>query len=341
MTMSRPQVQIESPNQQDRLRAHLVGLLPRLIALPGVVGITLSGGLARGYADELSEIDLTLYLETGTYVTWERGQSPIPQGIAVLDGMLYDLKTVDFTAEADREWDQVDRWDFSYAEILHDPHGALAALREAKLVPPEPGEAAGPLFSAWWHYELAGNIWLRRKDALQGHLVMNHAVEDLLTALFLANREFVPHVKWLVHMSRSLAWTPAAWPVRLAAALSANSNLGSLATRQAAIDGLWAEIDRHALGQVEPGFPLNLMHRYHYAQLKRLALAGELSAAEWESGAGLSLLNSAPFHGLVTFDGETVRLNSEAFLAAGPEAMYAWHYAILDAVRADLRRDSS
>jgi len=86
--MSRPRVQIESHNQQDRLRAHLAGVLPRLRALPGVIGITLNGGLARGFADELSEIDLTLYLETGTYVAWEHGRSPIPQGIAVLDGML-------------------------------------------------------------------------------------------------------------------------------------------------------------------------------------------------------------------------------------------------------------
>lgn len=335
--MVRPHVQIDTPNQQTRLRRHLEGVLPRLIALPGVIGITLSGGLARGFADELSEIDLTLYLETGTYVAWERGQSPIPQGIAMLDGMLYDLKAVDYATEADREWAQVDCWDFSYAEILHDPHGALAALREAKLIPPEPDAAAGPLFSAWWHFELAGNIWLRRKDALQGHLVLNHAVEDLLTALFLANREFVPHAKWLVHMSRSLAWTPAAWPTRLAAALSASSNLGSLATRQAAIGGLWAEIDRHVLAEIDPAFPLNLMQRAYYTQLKRLATAGSLSRAEWEAEAGLSLLNSAPFHGIAVFDGETIRLNTDAFLSAGAEAMYPWHYAILAEVREAVR----
>jgi len=240
---------------------------------------------------------------------------------------------VDFAAEADRDWDQVDRWDFSYAEILYDPQGALAALREAKLIPPDPAQTAGPLFSAWWHFELAGNIWLRRKDALQGHLVLNHAVEDLLTALFLVNREYVPHTKWLIHMSRSLDWTPADWAVRLGAALSAAPNLESLAARQNAISGLWAEIDRHALSQIDPLFPLNLMHRHHYTQLKRLVIAGELSAAEWESEAGLSLLNSAPFHGLVTFDGETIRLNKDAFLAAGPDSLYTWHYAILDAVR--------
>jgi hypothetical protein len=331
--MGRPHVQIDTPNEQDRLRRHLEGTLPDLIKLPGVIGITLNGGLARGFADELSEIDLTLYLETGTYVDWEHGRSPIPQGIAMLDGMLYDLKAVDYATEAGREWDQVERWDFSYAEDLYDPQGALAALREAKLSPPEPDEAAGPLFSAWWHFELAGNIWLRRKDALQGHLVLNHAVEDLLTALFLANREFVPHVKWLIHMSRSLAWTPAAWPARLAAALSVSPTLESLAARQAAIGGLWAEIDRHVLGLIDPAFPLNVMQRAHYIQLKRLAIAGSLSRAEWKAEAGLNLLNSAPFHGIAVFDGETVRLDTDAFLSAGPESMYAWHYAILESVR--------
>ena len=232
----------------------------------------------------------------------------------------------------------MDRWDFSYAEVLYDPRGALAALREVKLIPPEPEEAAGPLFSAWWHFELAGTIWLRRQDAPQGHLMLNHAVEDLLTALFLVNREYVPHTKWLVHMSRSLAWTPADWPARLAAALTAAPTLDSLAARQITLGGLWAEVDRHALAEIDPAFPLNLMHHYHYTQLKRLAVAGSLPALEWEAGAGLSLLNSAPFHGIVTFDGATVRLDGEAFLAAGPETLYAWHYAILDAVRAEVQR---
>lgn len=38
------------------LRRHLKKMLPEFEALPGVVGLTLSGGLSRGYADRLSKI---------------------------------------------------------------------------------------------------------------------------------------------------------------------------------------------------------------------------------------------------------------------------------------------
>lgn len=70
----RPRPDIPRENRVDDLRAHLDSVLPRFEALPGVVGVTLDGGLARGYGDELSEIDVTLYLtdEGGLPLdTWE------------------------------------------------------------------------------------------------------------------------------------------------------------------------------------------------------------------------------------------------------------------------------
>ena len=52
--MNRPQVQIESENKISTLRRHLEKMLPEFEALPGVIGLTLNGGLSRGYADHLS-----------------------------------------------------------------------------------------------------------------------------------------------------------------------------------------------------------------------------------------------------------------------------------------------
>ena len=39
---------------------HLEKMLPEFEALPGVVGLTLNGGLSRGYADHLSKIKVQL-----------------------------------------------------------------------------------------------------------------------------------------------------------------------------------------------------------------------------------------------------------------------------------------
>ena len=49
--MNRPQVQIESENKNATLRRHLEKMLPEFEALPGAVGLTLNGGLSRGYAE--------------------------------------------------------------------------------------------------------------------------------------------------------------------------------------------------------------------------------------------------------------------------------------------------
>lgn len=80
---------------------------------------------------------------------------------------------------------------------------------EMKLAdPPRRLQAEGPLFQCWWYFRLAGDIWIHRGDTVQGHAMLNKAATQLIEALFSANCEHVPHEKWLIHFSRSLAWTP-------------------------------------------------------------------------------------------------------------------------------------
>lgn len=63
----RPYVQLTTENKLDELYKHLKSILPKLKKINGIVGITLNGGMSRGYADYLSEIDITLYLESEIY----------------------------------------------------------------------------------------------------------------------------------------------------------------------------------------------------------------------------------------------------------------------------------
>src|SRR5512141_2376120 len=133
MMPERPHVQVATPNFLSPLRQHMEKTLSRLQVLPGMIGITLNGGLSRGYGDHLSEIDLTLFLDAETFAAWQLGTAPVTLGIAVIDGALYELRALDYAAESAREWGMVERWDASYAEILYDPHGAIAQLLNAKL----------------------------------------------------------------------------------------------------------------------------------------------------------------------------------------------------------------
>ncbi len=77
-------------------------MLPEFEALPGVVGLTLNGGLSRGYADHLSEIDITIYLTSEAFKDWQSNKPPIAVGITRLAGQLYDIKYVDFAADSAR-----------------------------------------------------------------------------------------------------------------------------------------------------------------------------------------------------------------------------------------------
>jgi hypothetical protein len=332
--MQRPYVQLRTTNSVNHLRQHLAALLPMFEALPGVVGITLNGGMARGYADHLSEIDLTIYLQPTTYQLWQSGHAPIPLGIAVLEGALYDLKIIDFQAEQAAVWESDKLWDASYAEILYDPEGQIAQLIQAKVAQfPQPAEAEGALFNCWWYFRLAGDIWIHREDVLQGHLMFNQAVISLLKALFIANQEFIPHEKWLIHMSRSLAWQPNDWEARLQAAMSTGDmTISSLKQRQIHIAALWTDVDAYIL-QICAKLPVHVMQKTFYTLLAMLAEKQTVTMTEWQTMASLEMLNRPPFYGLVAIVKDTIVLDRAKLLRTKPEALYAWHYEILSAVK--------
>jgi hypothetical protein len=265
MNIQRPHVQLQTKNEIEQFKLHLAAVSNMLMAKPGVIGITLNGGMSRGYADHLSEIDITLYLESATYQVWQAGNSPVPYGICVVEDMLYDVKVVDFKTEQVRAWESDALWDASYAKILYDPDDRIAQLLRGKLATfPRPQEAERELFSCWWYFQLAGDIWIHRGDALQGHFMFNQAVVSLIKALFIANGEFVPHEKWLVHMSRTLTWTPEDWEERLGQAMfTGKLTTRGLRQRQAVIEELWSDVDDHIRLQF-PDLPVFVMQKTLY-----------------------------------------------------------------------------
>ena len=337
--MIRPYVKIRATNELDSLRAHLDAMLPRFTRLDGVVGLTLNGGMSRDYADHLSEVDVTFFLEPDTFQQWQRGKTPIALGITMLGGRLYDIKVVDYAAERERVWDPVTLWDASYAEILHDPDGRLHDLYAEKLGnAPDIDAVEGLLMSCWWYYELAGEIWIHREDPLQGHHMLNQAIDRLVQALFAANREHIPHEKWLLHLSRTLAWRPQQWEARLGAAMSTGDmTVASVIVRRDAIRQLWEEIDDYVRATCTPQLPVRVMQRSFYEHLRLLVEAGSLSIEEWQSLTGGGIPNYDPFHPITKLEEGRIVVDRDALLGIEPEAMYQWHYEVLEAVAAQVR----
>lgn len=330
--MTRPYVNLKSENKINDFMLALQNNIKKFEDLEGVVGITLNGGMSRGYADYLSEIDIVIYLDRKNYELWNNGKSPISLGITKIGKYLYDIKILNLDEEKQRLWDNVALWDLSYARILYDPKGEIKQLISDKLVnKPEPLQAEGLLFSCWWYFKLTGDIWIHRGDAVQGHYMMNNAVTKLLEALFIANGEYIPHEKWIIHFSRTLHWTPIEWDRKIFEAMSTgNLSLESLIKRQEVIEKLWEEIDSYIIKKECPCFKLKIMQKTFYDLLKLLIRNEYVTIEEWGKNASISLLSAEPFFSCVTVIDEKIILDKEKALSIKPEALYYWHYEVLD-----------
>lgn len=333
--MKRPFVNLKSENKIDEFMEKLRNNLKRFESLEGVVGITLNGGMSRGYADHLSEIDLVIYLDEKYYELWNNGGSPIPEGITKFDGYLYDIKLACLEEEKKKVWSGVALWDLSYAKILYDPCGVIKELMLDKLKEnPKPLQAEGTLFSCWWYFRLAGDIWIHRGDTVQGHHMLNSAAAKLVEALFLANGEYVPHEKWIMHFSRTLAWTPGNWDTMLLQAMSTGDfSIESLIKRQGVIEKLWKEIDRYIIGKECPEFKLSIMQKSFFDLFELLLKSDVMTIEEWKKHASLGFLLNEPFFSLIMIDNEKIHVNRNELFTISPEDIYSWHYEVLEACK--------
>jgi hypothetical protein len=336
--MARPCVSLKTENKINNFKTALHDKLKYFESLEGVCGITLNGGMSRGYVDQFSEIDLVIYLNQDTYNLWSNGKSPVPTGITKFNYYLYDIKLVNLEEEKHRKWDNISLWDLSYAKILYDPSGEIKKLIEDKLNnSPRPLQAEGSLFSCWWYFRLAGDIWIFRGDIAQGHYILNGAVTKLLEALFQVNGEYIPHEKWIVHFSRTLSWTPDQWGERLLEAMNTGDfSLESLIKRQAAIEKLWEDIDTYIAKKECEDFELRIMQKTFYDLTLMLLRKDFLTLEEWKKHAGTSLLTSEPFHSFITITDDKIIIDREKALSIEPEQLYSWHYEVLKQVVLDI-----
>lgn len=336
--MTRPYVTVTADNKLHALLRHLEEVLPGFSALPGVTGITLNGGLSRGYADHLSEIDLTFYLDCETSRKWKEKKAPIPSGIVKFDSVLYDIKIINYDEEHVRSYGESELWDLSYAQILYDPHEKIRDLFLKKLrSEPDISIAAEYLWEAYWYFKLTGDIWIHREDPLQGHFVLNESVKALVKALFAVNKERIPHDKWLIHMSYTLDWTPENWKEKLTESMSMkDSSMDGLRSRQQVIENLWREMDSYLINTCYPTYNISSTQISFYSLLKLLVQKRSMSILEWSEIADLSELNTDPFHKIIEISEDMITLNLESFLSLSREDIYSWHFEVVESVIRDL-----
>ena len=159
----------------------------------------------------------------------------------------------------------------------------------------------------------------------------------LISALFVANNEYIPHEKWLVHMSGSLSWTPENWSEKLKGAMSTGDySVQSLIDRQKHIDCLWNEINHKLCDISEFYSKLNFVQKGSYETLSRLVKKSEYTLSEWEAVNSLDSLNYEPIHSIFKRIEDMIILDKNALLSLKPDDMYIWMYEIAAEIRKEM-----
>lgn len=234
--------------------------------LPGVDGIALSGSLARGYADGMSDVDLSVYCRA---VPSHDARRTVADGLPGVRDILIehacDTAWVEGTLVHVRYWQtyNVERMltafptaspdaflaeDLQVCIPLYDVSGRLrdwkarvqafsSHLKASLLAPPQ---RRRPAFARAWTAALAAH------DVLHLHCLANQAANDWLIALFAVNDRFLTTPRWCRDEMRRFAVIPAESEARLREVVGSITDWGEAGNRWRTLSQLWEEVLRMA-----------------------------------------------------------------------------------------------
>lgn len=214
----RPVGKLPDTNQIKDMQQNIEEYVELLSGNPDIVGITLAGGLSRGYGDALSEIDLNIYIKEEQLPKWIKGNGPIPQGDHQGTKYHMDVSFLSIEAEKKTTWNTLKKWDASYAKILYDPSGEVEKLLDSKdefSAEEKKSIALGNYLDCVYFGDIVVRQWTLRDDPLVANQMITKGIPALCNLLFLANDEYPPFEKWLINYSYSLQWKPVDWKKRV------------------------------------------------------------------------------------------------------------------------------
>jgi len=341
--VTRPTPTISSPNEYEAFFRQAQEFASRMAGFEGVVGVLLTGGVARGYADRFSELDLAVYLARPCFEAWtRRGLAPFPEGDSCLDGWHVDFDYFCYEDESQAEWEHVKRWDRSYAAVLYDPQGLMREMlaRQAILAAEEKQRLTSRHLILYGDYfcTIVVPAWLHRGDLLAAHHCLNTALDSLIKAVYLANDELVPFDKWTLNLSYTLPWTPTNWRLRIEQALLVREvSRPEVERRCALLRDLFAECKQRLVGGKAEG--LEAIEARKLEILRYVRERGTVRAAAFDQRFGLRVCIQSPLFYLLrreTREGEEWLAFDEGrlqeYAARNFDGFLDWDRALLRAV---------
>jgi len=206
----------------------------------GVVGIVFLGGIARGYFDRFSDIDVIIFKKRGVDLGVRAEYELEYKGFRI------DYEIVDYEDMVESEWGMEMRWAFSRARIFYDPEGKIRSLIDGKV-------RLGDEERRWliiegvtqsdWYCNTVSESWIYRGDPVSAHLSIYYALEELVKALFMLNNELLPGGKWRFYMVQRLKWLPRGFNEKLREILLLRDfSVRELERRRSALNHLWRQV---------------------------------------------------------------------------------------------------
>ena len=206
----------------------------------GVVGIVFLGGIARGYFDRFSDIDVIIFkrrnVDLGVRNEYEFEYK----------GFLIDYEIVNYEDMVESEWDMEMRWSFSKVKIFYDPEGKIRSLIDKKVYLREEERKwliIEGVTQSDWYCNVVSELWIYRNDPISAHYSIYYALEELVKAIFMLNNELLPASKWRVYLVQRLKWLPKEFNEKMREVLLVKDfSLKELERRRKALNYLWQQV---------------------------------------------------------------------------------------------------
>lgn len=210
-------MKLKGRNCVGRHRKIAEELVSKIVKDSGVAGIVFAGGLARGFADEYSDIDVLVFLRRKSQVLRERilELSAAEQKSSGIDVDLEIHLLDDFRK---RRLSEIHMWDLSHVQIVFDPDGKTEHLLREKTAVPRDfwirrivvyGE-----YLKWYCCPPRANIgtnaegWVKRGDMVSAHYCVSYGLDMIVNVIYALNKEFLPPPKWRFFYLHNLEWLP-------------------------------------------------------------------------------------------------------------------------------------
>ena len=269
---------LHGENRIQEFRKVANKLVSKLSPCEGVVGIAFIGGLVRGFADKYSDLDIIVLVSARKEQLGKKLYAISSQAARQFN-MDIDMEVHSVEDFRRRAWDVIDRWEFSRAKIVFDPHKVLQKILEEKLKVSKDywlrRIAVSAEYLKWYccpPKEDIGTVaesWVSRGDLLSAHYCLNYSVDLLLKLVFALNKEYLPAPKWRLFYSYSLKWLPENYYKLIKNAMRTSEFSGEkFDLRLKALRKLWRSILPKV--EVETGMTMEDMSAYFVKKILRI-----------------------------------------------------------------------